>query len=406
MSCSRVVVPLVAVALWCGARAARNIAWEPVLDAARVEMAAARQRGLAASPLNCLPLLPPGTHFGASYSPPSSPAAKNATDAVYGTLMANGARLIQISLPWNAVETAPGVYNFDMVAELLFEVRQVGGFPLVNLAAIDTDRVSAPADLVDPVNPDRLANNMTWTSPLVLDRYAQVMHVFAPLVAFYSGFYIGLGNEVDATLLNDPQQAASFPTFAYVMAQYVRNLTVPDMAVGATLTVGGLGSMARSPPQWLSDLLLVADATPLTYYPLNADFTVRTSKAAIQSDVNAALAALPARSCVVFQELGAPSGYNNASSTDKSSDALQASMYGSLLQVVSAVNASGNAVRAVSAFQLVDMDAATCNSFVPYYNVTIPAFLEYLCTLGMMRNNGTAKPALQVFLDAIAPAAA
>ncbi len=72
--------------------------------------------------------------------------------------------------------------------------------PFVTIGAINTNKVSVPVDLADPTDPTRLRAGLTWTSSEVLGRYAQLLFVAAPLVAFYGGGYLGVGNEVDVNL--------------------------------------------------------------------------------------------------------------------------------------------------------------------------------------------------------------
>ena len=140
----------------------------------------------------------------------------------------------------------------------------------------------------------------------------------------------------------------------------------------------------------------MADLTPLTYYPLGPGAHVVTDAAAVARAVNDALAALPLGACVVFQEFGCPSGYNNASSTDGSSDAVQAAFVRDFRTILT--QATHN-VRAASLYQMVDMAPGDCEGLARYYNVSEPAFVEYLCTLGVVRTDGTAKPAWGAFLD-------
>lgn len=349
--------------------------------------------------VGCFPLLPAGTRFGVSYTP--SPTNGTATDGFYQQVLNKGANLLQLSLPWASVEVSPGVINVALVAGLLQSAAERGLVPLFMLAAINTNVVSVPSDLADPADPSRLAAGLTWSSPIVIYRYALAVQAIAPLVQFYGGFYFGFGNEVDVNLSGNTTAATYFPGFASVVRSYIRNITSDQLTVGATVTVGGLAYMQTNGPipAWFEGLKGQVDAMPLTYYPLQGVYDVITNRTRMLDDVSTAVALLPPASCVVFQELGYPSGYNNASSTDGSSLAAQASFFDfALTQLLPAVNASG-ALRAVSVFQMVDMPPEVCFNLTKYYNVTQPAFVEYLCTLGLVANNGTAKPAFNTLLS-------
>ena len=61
------------------------------------------------------------------------------------------------------------------------------------------------------------------------------------------------------------------------------------------------------------------------------------------------------------------------------------------------------AVRGLSLYQTVDMDASDCEGLARYYNTSSPAFVEYLCTLGAVKNTGQAKLGWAAFLGAFLP---
>jgi hypothetical protein len=95
-----------------------------------------------------------------------------------------------------------------------------------------------------------------------------------------------------------------------------------------------------------------------------------------------------------------PSGYGNASSVDGGSEALQAAFVQDFMGRVAAQLAeAGHALRAASVFELVDMEG--CRGVAPQYNLTSPAFVEYLCTLGLAKGSGQPKAAFSAFLQAL-----
>jgi hypothetical protein len=368
--------------------------------AARAAAAAALASAAAPSaPPPCLPLLRPGTLFGAQYSKPSG-AAGNATDTLFAQLAAKGATLLQLSLPWADIETTPNQPNFLLIAELLHEAHAAGLTPLFQIAAIDTEHASVPADLANPLDPTRLRSDLAWNSTEVVDRFALLMEVVAPLAAFAGAPYIGVGNEVSVNLGLHPETGYAFAEFLFIMRSWVKQLTTPTMGVGVTMTVGDLNSWAppSTPPAWAETLLAIGDVTPLTYYPLRDDFSV-DDPASIERTFEDALSVLPPSACLVLQELGCPSGYNNASSTDGSNQTVQAAFVTQMGKVLRGVNET-RAVRAVSWFQLVDMTDTDCEGLTRYYNTTDPRFVEYLCTLGLVKNTGKPKSAWATFLGA------
>jgi hypothetical protein len=358
----------------------------------------------AAAPSSCLPLLAPGpTLVGASYAAPAAPAAANRTAALYSRVVALGGKLVQISLPWADIEPVPLQPNLLLVAEILAEARAAGLVPLFQVAVIDTEHVSVPPDLADPSDVTRLRPGLEWNSTEIIDRFATVLEVVAPLAAYSGSPYIGVGNEVTVNLGAHPETGYAFAEFLFTMRKFVKQLTSADMAVGVTFTVADLAAYAAagSVPEWATLLLDIADVAPLTYYAVDARFDVVTGRAAIAGAVLGAASVLPAGACVVLQEFGVPSGYGNASSVDGGSEALQAAFFSDFSSVLAELGAAGHDVRAASLFQLVDADPDVCFQEARYYNGTnAPGFVEYLCTLGVVRSNGVAKAGYAAFLAA------
>ena len=330
---------------------------------------------------SCLPRLAPGTRYGTAYG-----SGNNASSALYARVIEAGASLTQLSIPWAAIEATPGVINSAMVASILQEARHNGLVPLFSVAAIDTNHVSAPPDLVD-ASGLRLKAGLTWQSPEVIDRYATMLESIGPIAVFYGAPYVGFGNEVDVNLAMNPSTGYDFVVFVDELCLFLRNITFDDVACGVTLTASGLNAMTHPPPAWFTVLSTLVDVFPLTYYPLNPDFTVK-SPAAAKADVTSAVALLPPTMAIVMQEFGFPSGYGNSSSTDGSSQQLQADFFAEFFGILASLNSTlapgpqqCGRVRAASAFAFADMPPAVCASFVPYYNVSVPSFEEYLCTL-------------------------
>lgn len=367
----------------------------------RARAAAAAARATAPAARSCLPLLSAPFLVGAQYSKPADAAAARRTDALYADLLARGGTLTQLSLPWADVETTPGAPNFVLIAEILAGVRASNQTPLFQIAAIDTEHASVPSDLGDPADPTKLRDGLHWNSSEIIDRYATLLEVVAPLAAFSGAPYIGVGNEVSVNLGLHPETGYEFAEFVFTMRAFIQQLTSPAVSVGVTLTVGDLGGWAppAGPPAWGAALLAVADLTPLTYYPLDAQAHVVTDPTAIARAVGDALSALPTGACIVFQEVGCPSGYGNASSTDGGSEKAQASFLTDFRALLTDANVT-RPVRAASLYQMVDMAPADCEGLARYYNTSNPAFVEYLCTLGAVHGDGTAKPAWTAFLDA------
>ena len=193
---------------------------------------------------------------------------------------------------------------------------QVGLHSIVNLPAIDTDTASVPRDLLDPDDPDRLRPGLAWNSTEVVTRYAIMLGQAVPLIVAHGGTHLGVGNEVDGTLEGmHPEHAVEYALFTYIARAVAHNITGGEgasrLSVGVTLTYGGLAAQGTRSSEWFAYLALpqVTDAIPVTYYPLQGNFSVQDPAVAVPRDLGALPSMLPGGRCVVMQELGFPSGY-------------------------------------------------------------------------------------------------
>jgi hypothetical protein len=135
------------------------------------------------------------------------------------------------------------------------------------------------------------------------------------------------------------------------------------------------------------------DSAALTYYPLNADFTVRPTSD-IASDFDFLVNTIPGKP-IILQECGYPS-----STVDNSSETQQADF---ISAVFKAWDTHLDRIALVDLTWQYDVSDATASQWVidyglsgqPYEN----EFKQYLLTLGLSHNDGTEKPALQRLRD-------
>jgi len=337
-----------------------------------------------------LPLLPPGQHLTAFYTPPDEPAARSALDAAFFEVVQSGASGYVLPINWGEMETAPGEVDTAGLESALETLASLGLQPYVSITTINTVKLTLPPDLMT-ADETELADGRHFDDPVILERFARFLDAIVPLVAEHGGFFISVGNEVEGWLDERPDEVDGFVAFVAAAREHVHTLA-PGLGVGATITHGGI---ARGVP-FLGDLLAVSDALALTYYPLNDDFTVRDPVVAA-ADVEAIIAAageLP----VLFQEVGYPSG-DAANPQNGSSAELQRQFFAHFF----AAMRQQPQVRFASVLQLADWSDVVCDAFVRYYTGldSLPALHEYLCSLGLRAADGTPKPAYAEFLNAV-----
>jgi hypothetical protein len=272
---------------------------------------------------------------------------------------------------------------------------------VVGINAINTNVLSIPSDLLDAFDKTKLRGGLTWASPELVSRFVTMLEEGARIAHLGGAFHLSIGNEVDAILGNQPAMQYPFAELCVYAKAAIANITSPDMSVGVSYTWDGFRAARAAKASWLDIMLNVTDGVLLTWYPLLGNFSVMPPEAG-SSYFSAALAAVPEGKCIIQQELGYPSGYGNASSVDGSSDAAQAEFFRNAFASVQALPpTSRQRLRGVLPFDLTDWSQATCEMFAKYYKISSPAFLEYLCSLGVVQADGTAKPALGAVEDGI-----
>jgi len=139
---------------------------------------------------------------------------------------------------------------------------------------------------------------------------------------------------------------------------------------------------------WIVDLMTTADLVPLTYYPLHDNFTVQDPSVVFADIENIIKAFVQYPGLhILFQEFGYPSGYPTNSS-DGSSQQLQSTFFTNFF---AAIKNHPEAIVGASVFKLDEWTSQYCDALGQYYGSADPLFLEYLCTLGLLSEDGTPK---------------
>jgi hypothetical protein len=262
--------------------------------------------------------------------------------AAVDSSMGVGARGMVQSWTWSALEPDSARLN---VQQLLADVRYVrsrGLTSFVGLQLINTVKREVPADL----------NGVPWDDPRMLRRFERLLDALAPILPEVT--YLSVGNEVAGYLARYGEWSPyiSFLTGAVAAA----HRRAPNIKVGATLE-----------------------------YVEASSQTTRTRALIALSDV----------AIFVLQELGYP-----ASSLNKSSEAMQAAFF---TDAIAQWRERRARMPFVSLFMLHDFTQQQCAELGVYYNLpNQQSFLSFLCTIGLRRADGSARPSW----DAVRSAAA
>lgn len=304
--------------------------------------------------------------------------------------VARGMSIGRVHLDWKDLEPTMGVTYRDNLEERMLALENEGLQSFVAIYVVDTEGEDLlPADL----------SGLPLDSPVVQERYQEMLDWAVPLIVEHGGFVLSVGNEPDPHLLEHPEDTAALVAFVTAARYHVHTLD-SRLAVTITLTLDSL-TAAHGP-------LLIAESDVVTfnYYPITFSPTVSvtdTSVSAVQEMIDAMLTAAGGKQ-VLIQELGCPAGYDDMESLIGSSEATQAGFLANVVEVMT----RRPALRAAVWFQQVDWSA----DLVAYYTevfeqeglppLWIDAFEEFLRTVGFLKYEDGAEriPGWEAFLSA------
>lgn len=328
-----------------------------------------------------VPLLDRPVGVGLIYSD-TDPAARPSTDRAWGMALKRGVNTYQLAVPWDRIAGADGTPDLTFVEPLLDQLQQAGLGVFFTLQSVDTNALRLPASMLDPNDPRRLRPGLSFDSPEVIGALVALLDQLVPMLVEHGGFALSLGNEVDIWLGANPDQAFPVAVFGEWGRQHARSLE-PDLAVGLTITRESLVH-----PDLALLMISVSDAAMFTYYPVDG---VVLDPSVIEADFNA-MVALAGGKRVLLQEAGVPGAPSDGSpSVLGASDELQRAWVAAVFREMR----EREAFRFVSWLHLSDHPPAVVSFFEQYYGTSDPAFVEFIAGLGLMTDQGEARPALR-----------
>ena len=300
-------------------------------------------------------------------------AADGNFDAAFNLAKSIGMQATSLSVYWDEIETAPGIYNPEPnwleIANLYYPGQDVQ----VSLAisVIDTNNLRLPPDLADK----------PFDDPMVIERFNGLLDYIATQIPDLTINSLAIGNEIDIYLANNARQWEAYETFFIAAASHARTLW-PAVPVGSKITFNGISS---SPAPYIQSLNQHSDAILVTYYPLESDFTVR-EPTAVHADFHTLTQAFPNQP-VHLLEVGYPSGEVNNSSEEKQRDFIH--------ELFLAWDEHAGQIPLVNYTWQTDVSPDAVEQMTNYYQLDHPAFVSYLATLGLRTFDNIDKPAFR-----------
>jgi hypothetical protein len=281
-----------------------------------------------------------------------------------------GIDFVALTLNWDMIETSPGVYDDTWldVANLYYPAQGVK-LALI-LSTIATVADCRPADL-------RL---LAWNDTTVVQRYEKLIdHVLSRLPAV-NLMSLSIGSEVDIFLGTNTVKWTEYTDFYNQTLVYVKTKVSAQTTVGVKTTFDGTVTNRTAQVQTLN---ANSETIFITYYPLNADFTVKNPDV-VSADFASLIALYPGRK-ILFLEIGYPSGTLCASSEELQRRFVE--------NVFSAWDEHDDVVAAVNFVWLHDLSQSEVDWYAEFFGIFDPRFKEYLKTLGLHYSNGSEKTA-------------
>jgi len=291
-------------------------------------------------------------------------------NTAFGEAVALGMNSTSLSISWDELETAPGVYspnpNFLDIATSYYGSR--GTRLLLGINPIDTNNTRVPPHLV----------GRDWDDPVVIDAFKALLDWAIPRTEGVELVALAIGNEIDASLVA-PAQWAAYRRFFAAVSAHARSLR-PGLRVSTKIMAAGLLGHARDEA---IELLPLTDALLTTYYPLGSDFTADPPNVVhdVFRDIVELVPGLP----VLFAEIGMPS-----SNRCGSSEAIQSDF---ITEVFAAWDTHADRVELLEFVWMHDISPAALDRYESYYGISDGCFLDYLATLGLKSPTGAPKPA-------------
>lgn len=338
-----------------------------------------------------LPLLAPGLTVGTTlYGSASLDALADDARDLLDDAIATGLEGFSFYTDWADLEATEGAYTLDEFTATLDALHALGLAPLVNITVGDSGEYNLPPGLGD--GQGGLAAGVSLDDAAVTERFGRVLDRVVPVLVARGGFFLGLGNEMGEYLDPDSRQREAYAAFVQSARERIHEIE-PGLAVGVTLTNGAI----RNRTATFRAMRSVSDIVAVNHAPIAPDFFVRDLDE-VRQDYREAMEEF-GDGPILIQELTCPSP-----TSMNASEAWQAECFEILFEEVRA----DSRVRFASVFTLQDFDGETCEAIFEALlgdEELAPEVAErirdYFCGLGVLRPDGTPKPAWATLLDAL-----
>lgn len=296
------------------------------------------------------------------------------TDAIQRSTDA-GATGNLVAKAWSELEPTTGDYTLDeLMSSLNVGTQTYDQSQFLGIQVLNTTVKETPPDLL-PV---------AFDAPEMIQRFQQLFDAILPHLEEKT-HYVSIGNEVDVYLMAHPDEWKPYKQFYEAALTYIHQ-TAPWIKVGVTTTFGG----TLSAYEQVVDLNTMSDVFIMTYYPLKDGFGVRPPDSPLSDFPQ--MVKWAGDKPLILQEVGYPAAESWGSSEADQADFVR--------NVFKAWDADAVHIPFLSYFAMGDFSDELCKGFMTYYGLPDQqVFYDFLCTLGLLKVDGTPRQAWQAFVD-------
>ncbi len=288
-----------------------------------------------------------------------------------------GMQATNISLQWDELEPTPGNYTDPDAwlrnANAFFPAQNVSVSLMVGF--VDTNNLRLPSYL----------SGKSFDDPEVIERFKRLLDYVFKQLPDLELTSLSVGNEIDGYLGTDEKLWREYTNFFGEVSTYAKTKRA-DLIVGGKLGFGGLTGSAY---ELSSELVEISDAVMLTYYPLEADFTVKNPEVVFE-DFAKLLARFPDKPIYIL-EAGYPSSALLNSSEEKQAVFVQ--------NVFHAWDEHAARIKLIDFLWLHDIASELVDELGGYYGLNDEKFKAYLATLGLRTFDGQDKLAFKTLQE-------
>jgi hypothetical protein len=318
----------------------------------------------------------------------SANATLSSTDSItlytteYQSLYSAGLRGAQTAAPWKALNTTGITYDLTLLTNSYFGLSTLAGYGfsaiLLNIPIIAVAARSLPTDI----------ETLAFNDSAVKTRYRALIDQAVPYLNA-SVKYVSLGNEVDTYLSSNPSEWTQYKELIEDARTYLKS-SKPNILVGVTTTFEGASSTQTANITSLNENM---DIIIYTYYPLNFSTMTARDPSTVSTDM-ASMVSLANGKPLVIQEWGYPSSTVVSGSLQEQADFVT--------NTFTAWRQHGSdKVPFISFFKRREWTSAECTNR-SFGQTSGQPFYEFICSLGLLNNDGSQKTAYQTLLTQIA----